>query len=135
MKDDIINLMVADLIAKAADIETRFWNDQHSFVKCFEEKKQLCREFTKSFVAFMDKRIAEQKTTQVTESIKVFGSEQKFAEQVYKNALKWIERHPDKAQTLEFELITGAAVFAFSRIDKLKRKRKQFKEKEEKNNG
>lgn len=61
MKDDIINLMVADLIANAADIETRFWNDHHSFVKCFEEKKQLCREFTKSFVAFIERRISEEK--------------------------------------------------------------------------
>ena len=53
----------------------------------------------------------------------VYNPEIDYAEHVYHNALKWIERHPSKANTLEFELITAAAALALSKIDSLKKKK------------
>lgn len=54
----------------------------------------------------------------------VFDVQMEYAEQVYQNALQWIERHPEKVNTLEFELITAAAAFALSKMESLKKKKR-----------
>ena len=56
--------------------------------------------------------------------IQVYNPEIEYAQQVYNNALKWIERHSSKANTLEFELITAAAAFALSKIESLKKEKR-----------
>ena len=61
----------------------------------------------------------------MSKEIQVFDSQIEYAEQVYRNALKWIENHSDKANTLEFELITAAAAFALSKIENLKKEKKR----------
>ena len=38
----------------------------------------------------------------MSKEIQVFDGQMEYAEQVYQNALKWIEQHSDKANTLEF---------------------------------
>ena len=60
----------------------------------------------------------------MSKEIQVFAWQMEYAEQVYQNALKWIEQHSDKANTLEFELITAAAAFALSKIESLKKKKR-----------
>ena len=62
----------------------------------------------------------------MSKEIQVFDSQMEYAEQVYQNALKWIENHSDKANTLEFELITAAAAFALSKIETLKKEKKRW---------
>ena len=60
----------------------------------------------------------------MSKEIQVFAWQMEYAEQVYLNALNWIEQHSDKANTLEFELITAAAAFALSKIESLKKKKR-----------
>lgn len=60
----------------------------------------------------------------MSKKIQVFDVQMDYAEQVYQNALQWIARHPEKVNTLEFELIVAAAAFALSKTESLKRKRK-----------
>lgn len=61
----------------------------------------------------------------MTKEIQVFDSQMEYAETVYQRALKWIETHSEKANTLEFELITAAAAFALSKIETLKKEKKR----------
>lgn len=127
MKDDIINLMVADLIAKAADIETRFWNDHHSFVKCFEEKKQLCGEFTKSFVSFIERRISEEKNNSEkmrdSNEFEDFEDVRQFCTEIHNKSENWLKEHEKWKGLVEYDLIEACNALAYDRLYKMKDKR------------
>ena len=75
VKKDIINLMVSDLIQRAASEEARMWNGQITIEQLYEKKLELSKKFTESFANYIIRESVDFAIKVMSETIKQIQEE------------------------------------------------------------
>ena len=61
----------------------------------------------------------------LVKEIEEINGDQLYLEHVARECIHWMERHPEKMNTLEYELITVCFILAQEKAEKLKKKTKR----------